>query len=89
LEVSLATEEPDHAFAARLSNRGKVEVLRSVGTLPDGVLRAAHAAGLKCIAAPVSTEGRIELRYWMREQAVCTTRHRYGQIPSWVPPGRV
>lgn len=85
LEISLATEEPDEAFAARLAG-SRFEVLRSVEPLPEAVLRAAHAAALKCIDAPITAAGRIELRYWLREQAVSTTRHRYGQIPSWVPP---
>jgi RHH-type proline utilization regulon transcriptional repressor/proline dehydrogenase/delta 1-pyrroline-5-carboxylate dehydrogenase len=89
LELSVATEEPDDAFAERLANAGRsFDVLRSTEPLPESVLRSAHASGLKCVAAPLTAEGRVELRYWLREQAVCTTRHRYGQIPSWVPPGR-
>ncbi|QEL19769.1 bifunctional proline dehydrogenase/L-glutamate gamma-semialdehyde dehydrogenase [Limnoglobus roseus] len=89
LTVSVATEETDAVFAARLSELAKgVEFLRIVAPLTDDVLRAVHASGLNLIDAPVTAVGRAELRFWVREQAVSTTRHRYGQIPAWVPPSR-
>ena len=43
-------------------------------------LRAAYAAGLNWIPATFSAVGRLELLRWMREQAVATTRHRYGNL---------
>ncbi|WP_088253938.1 bifunctional proline dehydrogenase/L-glutamate gamma-semialdehyde dehydrogenase [Fimbriiglobus ruber] len=89
LVVSIATEEPDEAFAARLPELAKhAEFVRSVGPLPDVVLRAVHTSGLNWIEAPVTASGRAELRYWLREQAVSRTKHRYGQIPEWLPPSR-
>ncbi len=89
LVVSTTVEESDAAFAARLpAMAAGAEFLRSAGPLPDAVLRAAHDAGLNVIAAPLTAVGRMELRFWLREQAVTVTRHRYGQIPAWVPPSR-
>jgi RHH-type proline utilization regulon transcriptional repressor/proline dehydrogenase/delta 1-pyrroline-5-carboxylate dehydrogenase len=52
------------------------------------VLAAAFDAGLNVIEAPLTANGRMELRYWLREQGISRTLHRYGQIPSWVPPSR-
>lgn len=89
LTVSVATEESDAAFADRLPGLATgAEFLRCVGQLGDGVLRAAHTLGLNVIDAPFTADGRTELRYWVREQAVSSTRHRYGQIPTWVPASR-
>jgi RHH-type proline utilization regulon transcriptional repressor/proline dehydrogenase/delta 1-pyrroline-5-carboxylate dehydrogenase len=83
LVVSTAAEESDEAFAARLPGLAKsAEFLRTVGLVSDAILRAAADAGLNWIDAPVTASGRAELRYWHREQAVTTTRHRYGLIPE-------
>jgi RHH-type transcriptional regulator, proline utilization regulon repressor / proline dehydrogenase / delta 1-pyrroline-5-carboxylate dehydrogenase len=81
LVISHATSESDDAFAARLSTLAeRAEFLRTVDTLSDAVLRAAYAAGLNWIPATFSAVGRLELLRWMREQAVATTRHRYGNL---------
>ena len=83
LHVSLTEEESDADFAARLpALAAQAEFLRSTGPLPDAVLRAAHEVGLNWIAAPVTASAGAELRFWLREQAVSLTRHRYGQLPE-------
>lgn len=77
LEISRATEESDAAFAARLPELAKhAEFLRTVTTPSDEILRAAYAADLNWIDAPLSANGRLELTRWLREQAVSETRHR-------------
>ena len=58
------------------------EFLRTVAAPADEVLRAANAAGVNWINAPLSANGRLELTRWLREQAVSTTRHRYGNMPA-------
>jgi RHH-type proline utilization regulon transcriptional repressor/proline dehydrogenase/delta 1-pyrroline-5-carboxylate dehydrogenase len=79
--ISIATEESDDAFIAQLPKLAQnFEFLRTVDGAPDRVLAAAHGAGLNWIDAPVTACGRVELRYWLREQAVSTTMHRYGQL---------
>jgi hypothetical protein len=46
----------------------------------DEILRAAHAADLNWIDAPLSSNGRLELTRWLREQSVSETLHRYGNV---------
>lgn len=89
LEISIASDEPDEAFAARLKElAARAEFLRTTGAPSARVLAAAHAAGLNWIDAQITASGRAELRYWLREQAVSQTRHRYGQIPEFLPTAR-
>ena len=79
LEISIATDESDEVFASRLPDLARrAEFLRTFTTPSDEVLRAAHAAGLNWIDAPLSANGRLELTRWLREQSVSETRHRYG-----------
>ncbi len=81
LELSIETAESDAAFAARLPALARhSEFLRTFETPGDEILRAAHAADLNWIDAPLSTDGRLELTRWLREQAVSETRHRYGNL---------
>ncbi len=81
LEISRTGEESEEAFIARIPELARrAEFLRTEDTPSDGILRAAHAAGLNWINAPISGVGRLELTRWMREQAVSITRHRYGNV---------
>jgi RHH-type proline utilization regulon transcriptional repressor/proline dehydrogenase/delta 1-pyrroline-5-carboxylate dehydrogenase len=81
LEISIATEESDAAFATRLPDLARqAEFLRTFATPGDEILRATHTAGLNWIDAPLSTDGRLELTRWLREQSVSETRHRYGNL---------
>jgi len=90
LHVSLQTEESEGEFIERLAQLGtQAEFLRTVATPPEEVLWAAYHAGLNWINAPLTSVGRVELRYWLREQAVAQTLHRYGQIPAWQPVTRM
>ena len=81
LEISHATDENDTAFAARLPELAKhAEFLRTMSAPSDEILRAAYAADLNWIDAPLSTVGRLELTRWLREQAVSQSLHRYGNL---------
>ena len=89
LSLSLADEESDADFAARLpALLARFERLRTIEGASDEVLRAAHSAGFNWIDAPLSSSGRLELRFWLREQAVSQTRHRYGQVSGFQPDSR-
>jgi RHH-type proline utilization regulon transcriptional repressor/proline dehydrogenase/delta 1-pyrroline-5-carboxylate dehydrogenase len=89
LIVSIKSEESEADFAARLPELFmKADRLRTVGVPSDEVLHAANAAGFNWIDAPFTASGRLELRFWMREQAVTQTRHRYGQISEFQPDAR-
>ena len=81
LEISRAGEESDADFSARLPELSeRAEFLRTFIPPCDDVLRAAYAADLNWIDAPLSANGRLELTRWLREQAVSETLHRYGNI---------
>jgi RHH-type proline utilization regulon transcriptional repressor/proline dehydrogenase/delta 1-pyrroline-5-carboxylate dehydrogenase len=90
LEISRANEESDSAFAARLPKLAeKAEFLRTFTPPSEEILRAAHAADLNWIDAPLSADGRVELNRWLREQSVSETLHRYGNIVARPRPGAV
>lgn len=56
------------------------ERLRTPGS-PSAVLRrAAQFANLAVLDGPVLANGRLELRTFLREQAISQTLHRYGNI---------
>lgn len=81
LVVSSADEETDSQFIGRLPRLSKSsEFLRTVAPVQDSMIDAAIQAGLNWIDAPVTANGRNELRFWMREQSVSRTTHRYGLI---------
>ena len=77
-DVAVAVE-PQLALAARLG-AGGVERLRALVPLSREVRAAAHAAGVAVLDAPVLGAGRLELRAYLREQAVSRTVHRYGNV---------
>jgi RHH-type proline utilization regulon transcriptional repressor/proline dehydrogenase/delta 1-pyrroline-5-carboxylate dehydrogenase len=51
-----------------------------VGTIGAGVRVAANESGVVVIDAPVLATGRLELRWYLREQTVTRVRHRYGNV---------
>ena len=81
LHVSLSGQETEEALAARLPALApEAEFLRTVKKPSDTLLRAACAARLNWIDAPMLADGRYELTRWLREQSLSETRHRYGLI---------
>jgi len=71
--------EDDEAFAARLGGLG-VERVRVVGSVGDAVRRAAADAWVHLADAPVTADGGVELRTYLREQSVTRTLHRFGNL---------
>jgi RHH-type proline utilization regulon transcriptional repressor/proline dehydrogenase/delta 1-pyrroline-5-carboxylate dehydrogenase len=89
LTISIKTEESDTDFSARLPKLFETaDRLRTVEVPSDEVLSAANSAGFNWTDAPFASNGRLELRFWLREQAVAQTRHRYGQISEFQPESR-
>jgi RHH-type proline utilization regulon transcriptional repressor/proline dehydrogenase/delta 1-pyrroline-5-carboxylate dehydrogenase len=81
LHVSLSGQESEEALAARLpALASEAEFLRTVKPPSDALLRAAYAARLNWIDAPLLSDGRYELTRWLREQSLSETRHRYGLV---------
>ncbi len=82
-DISRADSETTAEFASRLPGLGVSRVRVVMGdeaTLPDELIIAANAAGVHLAAGPVTTNGRIELLHYLREQAVSRTLHRYGNL---------
>ncbi|MEZ4863654.1 MAG: bifunctional proline dehydrogenase/L-glutamate gamma-semialdehyde dehydrogenase [Caldilineaceae bacterium] len=71
--------ESEEALASHLA---EVERVRHLGTPSQALLVAAHAAHVPVISDPITANGRLELRYYLREQSMTQTIHRYGNILS-------
>jgi RHH-type proline utilization regulon transcriptional repressor/proline dehydrogenase/delta 1-pyrroline-5-carboxylate dehydrogenase len=80
-EVSREDEVDDEAFAALLPGYrfGRIRYVGD-GGVSDIVRRAAIAAEVDLIDAPVTASGRLELRWYLREQAISQTLHRFGNL---------
>jgi len=82
---------PEHAAVAavieseaeaieRLRFSTGIERLRVLDTVSPGMRAAAHEAGVAVIDAPVLPTGRLELRWYLREQTIAQVLHRYGNV---------
>jgi RHH-type proline utilization regulon transcriptional repressor/proline dehydrogenase/delta 1-pyrroline-5-carboxylate dehydrogenase len=72
--------EADEALRERLQAGGACERLRVWEPLSLDVCAGAHRAQVTIIDAPVVANGRLELRWYLREQAVSQVVHRYGSL---------
>lgn len=54
--------------------------VRLVGTATPELLRSAVESEVDLADAPVTVDGRLELRWFLREQAVSRTLHRFGNV---------
>ncbi|PWU08314.1 MAG: 1-pyrroline-5-carboxylate dehydrogenase, partial [Verrucomicrobia bacterium] len=89
LLVSIAADESDREFIKRLGELClHSDTLRTVKPPSDTVLQAAYEHNLNWIDAPITADGYSELCFWLREQVISQTLHRYGQIPAWIPKSR-
>lgn len=57
-----------------------VERVRVIGSIDDEHLARCHAAGVEVDRVQPVADPLVELRRWVREQAVSTTRHRHGRL---------
>jgi RHH-type proline utilization regulon transcriptional repressor/proline dehydrogenase/delta 1-pyrroline-5-carboxylate dehydrogenase len=82
VEVSRASSEPVEQFANRLADLGvtRVRVLGASGAVAERLRAAATTAGVHLATDPVTTNSRIEMLHYLREQAVSRTLHRYGNL---------
>jgi RHH-type proline utilization regulon transcriptional repressor/proline dehydrogenase/delta 1-pyrroline-5-carboxylate dehydrogenase len=73
--------EDEADLIARLGSCDAVyDRLRALGPLPTALRRALNAAGINVVDVPVLANGRLELRYYLREQSLSQTVHRYGNV---------
>jgi RHH-type transcriptional regulator, proline utilization regulon repressor / proline dehydrogenase / delta 1-pyrroline-5-carboxylate dehydrogenase len=72
-------EEDEPALTTRLAN-GTIERLRLLMSPSTPLRQAANRSLVHVVDAPVLANGRLELRHYMREQAISQTVHRYGNL---------
>jgi RHH-type proline utilization regulon transcriptional repressor/proline dehydrogenase/delta 1-pyrroline-5-carboxylate dehydrogenase len=79
--VSDATTAPDDDFVAGLAGLrwGRI---RMIGSVSDSLRRAAAEHDVHIIDEPVTASGRLELRLYLREQAISQTLHRFGNVAA-------
>ncbi len=75
-----AVTESEGGLIERLRSSDGVERLRVLDPVSLGVRAAAHEAGAAVIDALVLAVGRLELRWYLREQTVARVVHRYGNV---------
>ncbi|HXJ77267.1 MAG TPA: proline dehydrogenase family protein [Candidatus Methylomirabilis sp.] len=72
--------ESDDDLSRRLRSARVAERLRAIAPISLGVRAAAHEAGVAVIDTPVLATGRLELRWYVREQTISRVIHRYGSV---------
>jgi RHH-type proline utilization regulon transcriptional repressor/proline dehydrogenase/delta 1-pyrroline-5-carboxylate dehydrogenase len=72
-------QETDADLAACLPNLDRIRYA-APDRVPPTVFAAAAETGFYIARAPVRMEGRIELLHYYRQQSVCTSYHRYGNL---------
>jgi RHH-type proline utilization regulon transcriptional repressor/proline dehydrogenase/delta 1-pyrroline-5-carboxylate dehydrogenase len=74
--------EADAGFVERLAHPGDAERVRAWEPISPAARAAANGSGVAVIDAPVLASGRLELRWYLREQAVSRVLHRHGSVPE-------
>jgi RHH-type proline utilization regulon transcriptional repressor/proline dehydrogenase/delta 1-pyrroline-5-carboxylate dehydrogenase len=77
--VELAVEA-DAGFVDRLAHPAGAERVRAWDRISMAARAAANGTGVAVIDAPVLANGRLELRWYLREQSVSQVLHRYGNV---------
>ena len=72
--------EAEAGFVERLGHPGDAERVRVFTPISTAARAAANGVGLTVIDAPVLANGRLELRWYVREQTVSRVVHRYGSV---------
>jgi len=72
--------EEEAAFVERLAHPADAERVRVWAPISTAARVAANGAGVTVLDSPVLANGRLELRWYLREQTVSRVLHRYGSI---------
>ena len=78
--------ETEAGLVERLAHPDDAERLRVWEPISTAARAAANGTGVTVIDAPVLANGRLELRWYLREQAVSQVLHRYGSVPGPADP---
>ena len=74
--------EDEERLAERLQTGQAGERLRILEPISADVRAAAHRGHVEVVEAPMLANGRLELRWYLREQTVSWQTHRYGNVMS-------
>ncbi|HUC33564.1 MAG TPA: aldehyde dehydrogenase family protein, partial [Ilumatobacteraceae bacterium] len=77
LAQSVVGRPPVHVVAGMTQ---RVDRVRVVGSVSDEQLRDWYRAGIDVDRVQPVADAMVELRRWVREQAISTTRHRHGRL---------
>jgi RHH-type proline utilization regulon transcriptional repressor/proline dehydrogenase/delta 1-pyrroline-5-carboxylate dehydrogenase len=72
--------EAEAGFVERLAHPGDADRVRVSAPISTAARAAANGLGLTVLDAPVLANGRLELRWYVREQTVSRVAHRYGSV---------
>jgi len=72
--------EAEAGFVDRLAHASDAERVRAWAPISTAARAAANGIGVSVIDTPVLANGRLELRAYLREQAVSRVLHRYGNV---------
>jgi RHH-type proline utilization regulon transcriptional repressor/proline dehydrogenase/delta 1-pyrroline-5-carboxylate dehydrogenase len=72
--------EAEAGFVERLARPGDADRVRVSEPISTAARAAANGTGLAVVHAPVLANGRLELRWYLREQTVSRVLHRYGSV---------
>jgi len=72
--------EAEAGFVERLTHPEDAERVRVWEPISTAARAAANGTGVTVIDAPVLANGRLELRWYLREQTVSRVLHRYGSV---------
>jgi RHH-type proline utilization regulon transcriptional repressor/proline dehydrogenase/delta 1-pyrroline-5-carboxylate dehydrogenase len=72
--------EAEAGFVERLAHPGDAERVRTWESISTAARAATHGTGVTVVDAPVLANGRLELRWYLREQVVSRVLHRYGNV---------
>ena len=72
--------EAEAGFVERLAHPADAERVRVWEPISTAARAAANGTGVTVIDAPVLANGRLELRWYLREQTVSRVLHRYGSV---------
>ena len=72
--------EAEAGFVERLAHPDDAERVRVCEPISTAARAAANGTGVTIIDAPVLANGRLELRWYLREQTVSRVLHRYGSV---------
>jgi RHH-type transcriptional regulator, proline utilization regulon repressor / proline dehydrogenase / delta 1-pyrroline-5-carboxylate dehydrogenase len=72
--------EAEAGFVERLAHPQNAERVRAWEPISTAARAAANGTGVTVIDAPVLANGRLELRWYLREQTISRVLHRYGSL---------